>query len=161
MAARAARPRRRSNISSLRSYLTDAENSNVDITGVEPELSVKVGEDVYLWAMVGAQLVSVNWTLPGNGEVVEYYDPNLATNQLVPLGHPGVGPDSTKQVVSNQSAVTFDFVGGGTFAVSATFVGANGTRTTAYAALTVDCARRRVGANEGQRDADAANAERN
>ena len=56
------------------------------ITGVEPAVTVSAGEKVTLVAVVGTNWVPVTWKLPGKGEVVQNYDPTLATNQLTPLG---------------------------------------------------------------------------
>ena len=76
----------------LKIYLTDAEYNNVDITGVEPAVTVSAGEKVTLVAVVGTNWVPVTWKLPGKGEVVQNYDPTLATNQLTPLGQTIDGP---------------------------------------------------------------------
>ena len=103
------------------------------ITGVEPAVTVSAGEKVTLVAVVGTNWVPVTWKLPGKGEVVQNYDPTLATNQLTPLGQTIDGA----QVVSGSSDITFEWVGGGNFAVNATLAGANGTSTTVYAALSV------------------------
>ena len=84
----------------LRLYLTDNEYSSVDVTnnGQMP-INVEAGETVTLVAAVGNTWVPVTWDLPGAGEVVLGYNPYAATNQLTPVGQPGVGADAGSQVV--------------------------------------------------------------
>ena len=100
------------------------------MTGTDP-VGVRVGETVTLTALVnGYPDQMVNWTLPGNGEVIQSYDPTKPANQLTPLGQAGQGSDAGYQVVQDESHITFEWVGAGTFYVSATVANQGSTSTT-------------------------------
>jgi len=106
----------------LKIYLTDAEHMEpILISAGGDPVNVKVGETVTLYAFTsdGAP-VGPTWTLPGNGEVIESYNPNLPDDQLTLLGQSGGCGDNTSRVVANAHSFDFEWVGAGSFCVTAT-----------------------------------------
>ena len=83
-------------------YLTDNEHSTDNVSNNSQPVSVEVGESVTLVAAVGSNWTPVTWKLPGGGEVVQSYNPYATTDQLTPIGQPGVGTNAGLQVVPSQ-----------------------------------------------------------
>ncbi len=117
-------------VAQLQLYMTDGENQEpVPIDPGAGAVPVKVGETIVLTALRGGGYAAADWAFPGNGETIQAYNPSAANNQLTQLGVPGVGVDANWQVVSNSSSVSFEFVAGGNFTVTATVGNARVTAT--------------------------------
>ena len=99
----------------LQLWLTDAENPTpINVTNDGP--TVEVGEYVTMYARIGGMSgtpVAVNWTVPGNNQVIQSYNESWPTNQLWQIGEPGVGADAGLRVVSDSSYIQFEWVAGG------------------------------------------------
>jgi hypothetical protein len=105
----------------LQIYLTGVENDEMILISSGGPVNVKVGETVTLYAFTSDGLdAAPTWTLPGNGEVIESYNPNLPTDQLTLLGQSGGCGDNSSRVVTDAHTFDFEFVAGGSFNVTAT-----------------------------------------
>ena len=127
----------------LQLWLTDAENPNGISVANGGSANVKIGETVTLSVQqvvngVAGANQPADWRLPNANMAVGAYDPTLLNGQVTQILGSCGNPMQHCQTVSNTSVVSFEFVAGGTFGVSATVGGVTLTASLNVVAPTVN-----------------------